>query len=71
MVSPVPKMGRPVASFPKTVAFHFFPAVAEWRVAVRGALKIQVSQLLQICPDNLNIKHSQGHVLQLEEITIC
>jgi len=44
---------RPVARLPEAEAVHLPPALAERRVAVRRPLQVEVAQLLQVRPHDL------------------
>lgn len=60
VVFPVAQVRGPVAALPEAVPVHVPAAVAERRVAVRSSLQVQVPQLLQVGPDDLQEPRRQS-----------
>ena len=53
VISAAGEVTRPVARLPEAVAVHLSPALAERGVTVRSSLQVEVTQLLQVRPDDL------------------
>lgn len=60
------QVAGPVARLPEAVAVHLPAALAERRVAIRRPLQVKVTQLLQVCANNLEERMSC--VLKTENI---